>query len=206
MNHIPTTQAGPIWAATIAGAPCCKQVAGKPLKSGKTDFALDKKPIKYIIKPMLTDIEKKVVASLQGNIPVNERPFLALADAIGISEQEYLDIVSRLNDQGIIRRFGATIKHQKSGFKANAMVAWNVAEPQARKAGKIMASFQEVTHCYRRDPAPTWPYNLYTMVHGPDEATCHAIAEKISKAVNVTDYTLLFSRKELKKTSMQYFD
>jgi len=157
---------------------------------------------------MLTDIEKKVVASLQGNIPVCQRPFQTLAEGIGVSEEKYLDIVARLNEQGIIRRFGATLKHQKSGFKANAMVAWRMDEARTQEAGKIMASFQEVTHCYRRDPAPTWPYNLYTMVHAAEEATCHAIAEKIAKAVGVTgdDYILLFSRKELKKTSMQYFD
>ncbi|GAB6143112.1 siroheme decarboxylase subunit beta [Desulfocicer niacini] len=155
---------------------------------------------------MLTDIEKKVVASLQGNIPVCQRPFQDLAQAIGISEAEYLAIVTRLKEQGIIRRFGATLKHQKSGFKANAMVAWKVDEDRATKVGEIMASFQEVTHCYRRDPAATWPYNLYTMVHAADEATCHAIAKKISQATAVNDYTLLFSRKELKKTSMQYFE
>ena len=155
---------------------------------------------------MLTKFEKKVVASLQGNIPVTSRPFRELAEAVGISEDQYLEIVASLNDRGIIRRFGATIKHQKSGFKANAMVAWKVDEKKARDVGKIMASFHEVTHCYRRNPAETWPYNLYTMVHGPDENACHAIAKKISKAVGVTEYSLLFSRKELKKTSMKYFD
>ena len=155
---------------------------------------------------MLTDIEKKVVASLQGNIPVCQRPFQTLAQTIGISEKQYLEIVTRLNDQGIIRRFGATLKHQKSGFKANAMVAWKVDDARATQVGEIMAAFQEVTHCYRRDPAPTWPYNLYTMIHGPDEETCHAIAQKISQATSVDEYTLLFSRKELKKTSMQYFE
>ncbi len=155
---------------------------------------------------MLTEFEKKVVASLQGNIPVTSRPFRELAEAVGISEDQYLEIVASLNDRGIIRRFGATIKHQKSGFKANAMVAWKVDEQKARDVGKIMASFQEVTHCYRRNPAETWPYNLYTMVHGPDEDACHAIAKKISKAVGVSEYSLLFSRKELKKTSMKYFD
>ncbi|MFK5954707.1 MAG: Lrp/AsnC family transcriptional regulator [Desulfobacterium sp.] len=157
---------------------------------------------------MLTDIEKKVIASLQGNIPVCQRPFLALAEAIGISEEKYLDIVAQLNEQGIIRRFGATLKHQKSGFKANAMVAWKVDDSRAQEVGEIMASFQEVSHCYRRDPTPTWPYSLYTMVHAVDEATCHAIAKKIAKAAGSDgdDYILLFSRKELKKTSMQYFD
>lgn len=155
---------------------------------------------------MLTTLEKKIISSLQGNIPVKSRPFLELAQNIGISEQEYLDVVKSLSDRGIIRRFGATLKHQNSGFKANAMVAWNVDESRVHDVGKIMASFDEVTHCYRRNPAPTWKYNLYTMVHGPDEETCHAIAAKISEAVGVADYTLLFSTKELKKTSMSYFD
>lgn len=154
---------------------------------------------------MLTILEKKIIASLQGNIPVTSRPFLELAKEIGISEDAYLEVVRSLNERGIIRRFGATLKHQNSGFKANAMVAWKVDEEQVQDVGKIMASFQEVTHCYRRDPAPTWPYNLYTMVHGPDEESCHSIAARISKATGVEDYSLLFSRKELKKTSMNYF-
>ncbi|MBF0234846.1 MAG: Lrp/AsnC family transcriptional regulator [Desulfamplus sp.] len=154
---------------------------------------------------MLTTLEKKIIASLQGNIPVTPRPFLELALEIGISEKAYLEVVESLNERGIIRRFGATLKHQNSGFKANAMVAWKVDEDRVQDVGKIMASFQEVTHCYRRNPAPTWPYNLYTMVHGPDEDSCHAIAARISKATGVNEYSLLFSRKELKKTSMSYF-
>ncbi|SLM31645.1 putative HTH-type transcriptional regulator [Desulfamplus magnetovallimortis] len=154
---------------------------------------------------MLTELEKKVVASLQGNIPVTQRPFLELAESIGISEDKYLMIVEELNESGIIRRFGATLKHQKSGFKANAMVAWKVEEDRVQEVGRIMASFQEVTHCYRRNPAPTWPYNVYTMVHAGDKATCRAIAATIAQRVAVDDYTLLFSEKELKKTSMKYF-
>jgi DNA-binding Lrp family transcriptional regulator len=68
-----------------------------------------------------------------------------------------------------------------------------------------MASFRAVSHCYRRDPTPQWPYNLYTMVHGKDEAGCRATAEKMAAKAEVKDYALLFSRRELKKTSMQYF-
>ena len=146
-----------------------------------------------------------MVASLQGSMPVTRRPYQELAESIGISEEKYLMIVEELNESGIIRRFGATLKHQKSGFKANAMVAWKVDESRVQKVGAIMASFQEVTHCYRRNPAPNWPYNLYTMVHAADKAGCHAIAGRISHAAEVEEYELLFSEKELKKTSMQYF-
>ena len=155
---------------------------------------------------MLNELEKKIIAALQGDIPLVKQPFALLAESLEISEKKFIDIVKQLDKRGIMRRFGATIKHQKSGFKANAMVAWKVDEKRTMEAGKIMASFDEVTHCYRRDPAETWPYNLYTMVHASNEDECHAIAEKISLAAGVDEYSLLFSRKELKKTSMEYFD
>jgi siroheme decarboxylase len=155
---------------------------------------------------MLTDLEKKIIALLQTDIPVVKRPFLAMAETIGISEEKFLKVLNDLNDQGMIRRFGATIKHQKSGYKANAMVAWKVPEERVEKVGNIMATFREITHCYRRNPAPGWEYNLYTMVHAADEDGCHAIVKKISRDVGETNYTLLFSRQELKKTSMKYFE
>ncbi|WP_457552127.1 siroheme decarboxylase subunit beta [Desulfobacula sp.] len=155
---------------------------------------------------MLTDLEKKIIALLQTDIPVVKRPFLEMAKQIGITEDQFLEVLRNLNERGMIRRFGATLKHQKSGFKANAMVAWKVDEDRVEKTGEIMATFQEITHCYRRNPAPGWKYNLYTMVHASDEDECYAIAKKISQAVGEKDYELLFSRQELKKTSMTYFE
>jgi DNA-binding Lrp family transcriptional regulator len=68
-----------------------------------------------------------------------------------------------------------------------------------------MAEFKEVSHCYRRDPAPQWPYNLYTMIHGKDEADCRRAADKMAQKTGVQKYKLLFSRREFKKTSMKYF-
>ncbi|MCK5695150.1 MAG: Lrp/AsnC family transcriptional regulator [Desulfobacula sp.] len=155
---------------------------------------------------MLTDLEKIIITMLQADTPVVKRPFLEMAEKIGITEEKFLNIVKDLDDRGMIRRFGATLKHQKSGFKANAMVAWKVDEDRVEKTGNIMATFREITHCYRRNPAPGWKYNLYTMVHASSEDECYALVKKISKAVGEDEYELLFSRKELKKTSMKYFE
>ena len=155
---------------------------------------------------MFTDLEKKIIALLQTDIPVVKQPFLEMARQIDISEEEFLRVLKDLNDRGIIRRFGATLKHQKTGFKANAMVAWKVDEDRVEKAGNIMAGFQEITHCYRRNPAPGWKYNLYTMVHAGSKEDIFAIVKKISEAVEENDYEILFSTKELKKISMNYFE
>jgi siroheme decarboxylase len=154
---------------------------------------------------MLTELEKKIIASIQGDIPVISRPYLEISKKLKISEETLFKILKDLSDRGVIRRFGATIRHQKSGFAANAMVAWIVDEKRIEEVGKKMSSFKEVSHCYRRNPTDEWPYNLYTMVHANNEDTCREIARTMSSETSVENYKLLFSRRELKKTSMKYF-
>ena len=155
---------------------------------------------------MLTELETKILAAVQADIPITERPFSEMAEKMGISEEEFLETLQRLCDTGVIRRFGATLRHQKSGYDANAMVAWQVNEQDIERVGKQMAASRYVSHCYRRNPAHDWPYNLYTMVHAADEETCIKIAQELSDITSVKSYRLLFSRRELKKTSMKYFD
>jgi DNA-binding Lrp family transcriptional regulator len=154
---------------------------------------------------MLSELEKRVIASIQGDIEITERPYLKIAEELGISEENLLEVLKSLCKRGVIRRFGATIRHQKSGFEANAMVAWQVSEERVEEVGKKMASFRQVSHCYRRNPTKSWPYNLYTMIHAKDEESCVKTARRMAKKAAVDAYTLLFSRKELKKTSMEYF-
>jgi DNA-binding Lrp family transcriptional regulator len=154
---------------------------------------------------MLTELEKRVIASIQGDLAITERPYRDIARRLGIAEEALLKTLRSLCERGVIRRFGATLKHQKSGYAANAMVAWKIAEPRVAEVGKKLAAFRQVSHCYRRSPTDQWPYNLYTMVHGRDEAACRETARRMAASIDVGDYTLLFSRRELKKTSMRYF-
>ncbi len=154
---------------------------------------------------MLTELEKKIIASIQEDIPIISRPYLEISKKLKISEENLLKTLKDLCDRGVIRRFGATIRHQKSGFAANAMVAWIVDEKRIEEVGEKMSSFKEVSHCYRRNPTDEWPYNLYTMVHANNEDACREIARTMSSKTRVENYKLLFSRRELKKTSMKYF-
>ena len=154
---------------------------------------------------MLTEFEKQVIASVQGDLSMSPQPYSDIATSLGVSEDRVLHTLKALSEKGVIRRFGATLRHQRSGFTANAMIAWRVPAERVDAVGEIFADFLEVSHCYHRNPAEGWPYNLYTMVHAKDETTCWSIAQKMSVKAEVAEYTLLFSRKELKKTSMEYF-
>jgi len=154
---------------------------------------------------MIDDLDKKVIGLIQGDMPVERRPFAILAEKIGISEEEFLERVNNLKDLGILRRFGATLRHQKAGYGSNAMVAWLVPDDRIDEVGKKLAQYREVTHCYQRTPQGDWHYNLFSMVHGNSREQCYEITGRMSKTVGIEDYTLLFSEKEFKKTSMEYF-
>jgi DNA-binding Lrp family transcriptional regulator len=156
---------------------------------------------------MIGELDRKVINLIQGDLPLDSRPFAVMAEKIGITEEEFLARVKGLEKKGIIRRFGATLHHQEAGFSSNAMVAWLVPLDRVEEVGNILAQFPEVTHCYQRKPEPDkdWPYNLYTMVHGSNRNQCRQIAERMSRSAGIDNYILLFSEKEFKKTSMEYF-
>jgi DNA-binding Lrp family transcriptional regulator len=111
-----------------------------------------------------------------------------------------------MKQDGRIRRFGASVKHQKAGFTHNAMVAWKTDSSLADAAGRAAAGHPRVSHCYfRPSPAPDWPYTLFTMIHGRSEEECRETVEQIRAATSLEEHVVLASEKELKKISMAYF-
>jgi DNA-binding Lrp family transcriptional regulator len=154
---------------------------------------------------MIDDIDKKIIQLSQGDLPLDLKPFSILARKIGITEEELLSRIKSLKERGVMRRFGATLRHQEAGFGSNAMVAWKVPEDEAEEVGNAMADFREVTHCYQRRVEKDWLYNLYTMIHGESKEECYRIAKRMSEETGIRDYVLLFSEREFKKTSMEYF-
>ncbi len=153
----------------------------------------------------LTDKDKKLINILSRGLPLLLNPFEQLAKEVGLSEEEVLNRISEYQRGGLIRRFGATLRHNQVGFTANAMSVWVVAHDRVNEIGKLMASYKKITHCYERFSYPEWPYNLYAMIHGSSKEECERVAADISKKTGINEYKLLYSTKEFKKTSMEYF-
>lgn len=152
----------------------------------------------------LTAAEKKVARLIQLDIPLASRPFRETGQACGQSEEEVLNITRRLLEKGYIRRFGAILRHQEAGFTRNALVIWSVPPDQIEKAGKTLAAFPFISHCYERDPAFQGKYNLFTMLHAQND-NIDTIINKMAEAINCCDFLILESLQEYKKTSPEYF-
>ncbi|WNY24269.1 hypothetical protein MmiHf6_15990 [Methanimicrococcus hongohii] len=151
----------------------------------------------------MDETDEKLIRLIQDGIEFTHSPFAKAAAELGISEEEVVSRLENLISEKKIRRFGASIGHIALGFTANGMGVWDIPEDQIEEIGKKMASFNEVSHCYHRPRSAEWPYNMYTMIHGRTQEECKAVAEKISVAVGIPEYKLVFSEKELKKKGVR---
>jgi DNA-binding Lrp family transcriptional regulator len=148
--------------------------------------------------------QELLLGQLQGDLPVERRPFGAVASRAGLTEEAVLETIRDRMSRGIIRRFGAILRHQKAGVTQNAMVVWAVPLERAEEVGTLFSSFREITHCYERCPAFQGRYNLFTMVHTV-EGGLRGVLTELTRRSGIDDCQVLLSEEEFKKSSMEYF-
>lgn len=147
----------------------------------------------------------KILCELQNGFKLEARPFKRIAKEIGCSEEEVIETISQCCNNGIIRRIGVALKPEKAGFTANALTAWKVPAERIHEIGSELAEMREVSHCYDRECPPGWDYNLFVMIHGKNQEHLEEIINNISSHFNITEYKVMKTVRELKKTSMKYF-
>jgi DNA-binding Lrp family transcriptional regulator len=156
----------------------------------------------------LTDREIAFVRVMQRDLPLVPAPFVAVAEELGMPFADAAAMHRHFLTTGRMRRFAAVLHHRKAGFGANAMGVWAgpADDPAAlQRLGETMAGFRAVSHCYQRPSYPEWPYNLFTMVHGKNEAECEQTLAAIAEATGITDRHALYSTQEFKKVRVRYF-
>jgi siroheme decarboxylase len=148
--------------------------------------------------------EKKAARILQRDMPLTDRPFAAIAGACGLTTEQLISLLKKLSGNGIMRKFGAILRHQRAGFQKNALVIWSVPPGVVENAGRMLASLSYISHCYERKPAFQNKYNLFTMLHAQDNDISPLI-NTMSQLIHSKDFLILESLQEYKKTSPEYF-
>ncbi|NDB50983.1 MAG: Lrp/AsnC family transcriptional regulator [Nitrosopumilaceae archaeon] len=157
------------------------------------------------IKFTPTEDDKEFIRHLQKDLPVVDRPFLASANALGMTESQVFEKLQYYEEIGVMRRYAAILRHRDVGFTANGMIVWKVPEDRIEPVGEKLGAFPQISHCYQRPVYADWPYNVFSMVHCKSVAEAEDMAKDIQKHIQVDDYRILFSSREFKKTRVEYF-
>ncbi|MBF0158550.1 MAG: AsnC family protein [Magnetococcales bacterium] len=155
----------------------------------------------------LTDRQQQLIGAIQAGLPLVSRPYLAIAETIGWQEEEVITALEQLRQQGIIRRMGLIVRHHELGYRANAMVVWNVPDPLIADTASQLTRFEFISLCYqRRRCLPHWPFNLYCMIHGQAR---QQVLEQIDQMVQQCQLShlpreVLFSQRRFKQRGAYY--
>jgi DNA-binding Lrp family transcriptional regulator len=164
----------------------------------------EKKKIKDV-KFEPTEDDKEFIRQLQKDLDVVDRPFLAAAQSLGMSEEQVFEKLRYYEEIGVMRRYAAILRHRDAGFTANGMIVWRVPEEKIEEVGAMLGSFPQISHCYQRPVYADWPYNVFSMVHCKSIQDAEDMSKEIQKHIKVDDYKILFSSREFKKTRVEYF-
>ncbi|MCU7800154.1 MAG: AsnC family protein [gamma proteobacterium symbiont of Lucinoma myriamae] len=154
-------------------------------------------------------LDQQLIANIQDGLELTSKPFASIAAQLGISEQKVIKRMEQLKDNGTIKRLGVVVRHRELGFKANAMVVWDIPDDSVAQIAQRIASFDCVTLCYQRPRRlPYWSYNLFSMIHGKDR---DSVLERLANLVELLElqdieHTPLFSTKCFKQRGARYID
>lgn len=158
---------------------------------------------------MIDNIDHKLIQTLQKGLPIVSRPYALVGEQLGLGEEEVIIRLTYLKQQGLIKRLGVIVNHRRLGYKANAMVVFDVSDNLVDQIGGHISQFDFVNLCYQRPRQDEcWHYNLYCMIHGKNRDTVLQQLQYLIESCGLKQfkYEVLFSKKCFKQRGAHYKD
>ena len=105
---------------------------------------------------------KELLNLIQTKFPLESRPFLKLANQLNITEEQVIDIIKELKDNGYIKRLGGIFNPKKLGY-CSTLCAMKVPVDRILEVAKVINNYEGVTHNYIRNHS----YNMWFTVIAP---------------------------------------
>ena len=127
------------------------------------------------------NLDREILNRIQSDFPVTSRPFLAIAEGVGVTEDIVIERVAYLKQTGIIRRIGGNFVPGKIGF-VSTLCAARVPEDRVDAFAQVVNQFPGVTHNYQRDG----DLNIWFTFIAPSMADIEKNLKIISEQTGIT--------------------
>ena len=130
----------------------------------------------------MDDIDRAIINEIQSDFPVEARPFQELGKRLKLSEDEILDRVKRLKEDGVIRRIGGNFNSKKLNF-TSTLCAAKVPEDKIDDFVNAVNRYPGVTHNYLRNHE----YNVWFTFIAENMQIIDKAIDEISALTGVTE-------------------
>ncbi|RPJ79300.1 MAG: Lrp/AsnC family transcriptional regulator [Alphaproteobacteria bacterium] len=133
--------------------------------------------------PQLESIEIKILNLIQKDFSISPRPFLDMAEKLGISEDVVLKVVKDLLERGILTRVGPFYNMDKSSGYVS-LVAMVVPENRYIEVTDIVNSYEEVAHNYKREHQ----FNMWFVIASTSKEEVLELLAEIEKRTEIKTF------------------
>ena len=130
-------------------------------------------------------VDRAIVNHLQGGFPVCERPYAEAATTLGLTEDELLQRLDSLLENGTLTRFGPMYHAERLGG-ALTLAAMKIPAADFERVTGIVNGFSEVAHNYAREHE----FNMWFVLATEAPERIEQVIGEIEKAAGYRVYNM----------------
>jgi DNA-binding Lrp family transcriptional regulator len=130
-------------------------------------------------------VDRAIVNQLQGGFPVCERPYAEAATKLGLTEDELLQRLDTLLENGTLTRFGPMYHAERLGG-ALTLAAMKIPDADFERVAEIVNRFPEVAHNYAREHA----FNMWFVLATEAPERIEEVIGEIERATGYRVYNM----------------
>ncbi len=131
-------------------------------------------------------LDKEILNEIQWTFPLVPRPYSEIAKKFGISDEEMMQRLSTLKENGIIRQLSAIFDTRRLGYKS-ALIAMAIDPDKLEYVANQINKHPGVSHNYERNHE----YNLWFTLAVPPDSDLKSEIDKFSKLTGIKKVRLL---------------
>ncbi len=128
--------------------------------------------------------ERELLNRYQRDFPLQPRPYAAIAEALGMREDDVLTLLAGLRDRGVLGRVGAAVRPNSAG--ASTLAALAVPATQLHAVAGQVSAMAAVNHNYAREHE----YNLWFVLTAANDAELDRTLADIKAATGLSPIKL----------------
>ncbi|MCJ2562779.1 MAG: Lrp/AsnC family transcriptional regulator [Candidatus Thermoplasmatota archaeon] len=121
-----------------------------------------------------------LLRTLQEGLPLSTRPFRAIAERLGRTEEEVISGIRDMTESGTIRKLGAVLNPRRMGY-VSVLAAASIPDENVEETAAVISEYRGVTHNYLREGDP----NMWFTLIEPDLETLESHLTDIEKNIGV---------------------
>lgn len=146
----------------------------------------------------MDDTDRRIINTLQGDLPVCERPYREAAGRIGITEDELLERIRKMLADGVLTRVGPLFQIERMGG-AFTLAALAAPEEGFDDVAAKVNALPQVAHNYRR----THDMNMWFVIATETPEEIDRVIDRIEQDTGCKVYNFPKSREFFVELKLQ---